>query len=253
LTADNKQLQRESKQTGEASEKKAAELTTTNKQLKQEVARLTADNRQLQRKSKQAGQRSKKKAVKPIKREVVKSTAKNKQLQNEVAEQAEASSNGMEGKDEKRPSRVKGAVHKMPWRMRIRGQSRLLKGLANARNRLMHAGDRAKPSQTEIVLDEIPKNIEAKTPLQLLDELAEEIIDFNTKKGICDDPDAKLEAIQRALDEFDANDNTATINALRAFIDAVQVSQGQNDESLPEYSEDLIDAAQEISKLIAIK
>ncbi|MBL7184857.1 MAG: hypothetical protein ISS70_00910 [Phycisphaerae bacterium] len=256
LTADNKQLQRESRQAEESSEKKAAKLTTVNEQLKQKVAKLTADNKQLQRESKQAGGGSKKKAAeliaanKQLKREVAKLTAENKQLQNEVAEQAEASSNGMEGRDEKRPSRVKDVVRKVPWRMRVKGRGRLLKGLSNAGNRLMHAGDRARVSQTEDILC-TPKSVKAKSPMRLLDELAEEIVDLNTQMGISDGLDAKLEAIQQARDEFDANNNTATVNALRVFINAVQTDQGQDDESLQEHAEDLIDAAQEIAELIA--
>ena len=256
LTADNKQLQRENKQAEGSSEKKAAKLTAVNEQLKQEVAKLTADNKQLQRGSKQAGGGSKKKAAeliaanKQLKREVAKLTAENKQLQSEVAEQVEARSNGMEGRDEKRPSRVKDVVRKVPWRMRVKGRGRLLKGLSNAGNRLMAAGDRARVSQTEDMLC-TPKSVKAKSPMRLLDELAEEIVDLNTQIGISADLDAKLEAIQQARDEFDANNNTATVNALRVFINAVQADQGQDDESLQEHAEDLVDAAEEIVELIA--
>ncbi len=252
----NEQLKRESDQAGQPSEKKAAELTNSNKQLKQNVVQLTADNKQLQRESKQAGGGSKKKAAEPItankqlKREVAKLTAENKQLQNEVTEQAEASSNGMEGRDEKSPSRVKDVVRKVPWRMRVKGRGRLLKGLSNAGKRLVHAGDRARVSQTEDMLC-TPTSVKAKSPMRLLDELVEKIVYLNTQVGISDGLDAKLEAIQQARDEFDANNNTATVNALRVFVNAVQTDQGQDDESLQEHAEDLIDAAQEIVELIA--
>ena len=256
LTADNKQLQRESKQAGEASEKRAAELIATNKQLTQNVAQLTADIKQLQCESKQAGEASESKAAKlttvneQLKQKVAKLAAENKQLQNEVAEQAEASSNGMEGRDEKRPCRVKDVVRKVPWRMRVKGRGRLLKGLSNAGNRLMATGDRARVSQTEDMLC-TPTSVKAKSPMRLLDELAEQIVDLNTQIGISDGLDAKLEAIQQARDEFDANNNTATVNALRGFVNAVQTDQGQDGESLQEHAEDLVDAAQEIVELIA--
>ena len=74
---------------------------------------------------------------------------------------------------------------------------------------------------------------------------------MNTQIGISADLDAKLEAVQQARDEFDANNNTATVNALRVFINAVQADQGQDDESLQEHAEDLVDAAEEIVELIA--
>ena len=233
-------------------ERDISDLTAANKQLQ---AELIVVNEQLQHERKQAGGSSKKKAAeliaanKQLKREVAKLTAENKQLQGEVAEQVEASSNGMEGRDEKRPSRVEDVVRKVPWRMRVKGRGRLLKGLSNAGNRLMAAGDRTRVSQTEDMLC-TPKSVKAKSPMRLLDELAEEIVDLNAQIGISADLDAKLEAVQQARDEFDANNNTETVNALRVFINAVQTDQGQDDESLQERAEDLIDAAQEIVELI---
>ena len=254
LATDNKQLQSESKQAEEAAEKKAAELTKANEQLRQNATKLAADYKQLQSKSEQVEEASDQKvadqtnANEQLTRDVAQLTADHKQIQNGMAERAEASSNGMEGRDEKKPSRVKDVVRKGPWR--LKGRGRLLKSLANAGNRLMHARDRERVIPLEDLIWPA-KNAKAQSPMQLLNELVEKIVGLNTQNGISDGPDARLETIRQAREEFDANNNTATVNALRVFINAIQTDQGQDDGSLQEYAQDLIDAAQEIINLIA--
>ena len=134
--------------------------------------------------------------------------------------------------------------------MRVKGRGRLLQGLANAGNRLMHDRDRDRVIQIEDLIWPA-KDAKAQSPMQLLNELVEKIVGLNTQNGISDGPDARLETIRQARDECDANNNTATVNALRVFINVIQTDQGQDDGSLQEYAQDLIDAAQETINLIA--
>ena len=157
-TADNEQVQNQSKKLEDLFENKAAEPTNVNEPLTRNVAQLTDDDEWLQGESEQLGESIENKAAEPTNaneqliQNVAPLEAGNEQFQNEAADHAEAGSNGMEGSDEKGPYRVKDVAHEVPWIVRVKGRGRLLKGLANVGNRLMRARGREEVTQVEDII-----------------------------------------------------------------------------------------------------
>lgn len=82
----------------------------------------------------------------------------------------------------------------------------------------------------------------------LLHNLAQKVIALNLQKGISNSLDAKLYAALQALDDLKENNDVAAINALQAFINAVEAQRGKKISQ--EDADDLIAAAQEIIDLL---
>ena len=109
-----------------------------------------------------------------------------------------------------------------------------------------------KISRVKKQVPKISKSIIIKGPTQLLRELAEDISDLNAQKGISDRRDSKLQAVLKACDDLDANDDVAVVESLKRFINSVKAKQAENDEYLQEDAQDLTDAAHEIIDLLVL-
>ncbi len=64
------------------------------------------------------------------------------------------------------------------------------------------------------------------TPAQATENLIELVETFNLQQGITNSLDAKLEAAVGALGDLNQNNNVAAVNALSAFINAVEAQRG---------------------------
>jgi ELWxxDGT repeat protein len=83
----------------------------------------------------------------------------------------------------------------------------------------------------------------------LLEDLIDAVSVLNLHQGIENSLDAKLDAVKRALDSLNENDDAAAIAALEAFINEVQAQRGNK---IPEADADvLIAAAQEIIQVLS--
>ncbi len=88
-------------------------------------------------------------------------------------------------------------------------------------------------------------------PVELLVELAQDVIALNLQQGISNSLDAKLEAAMQALDDINENNDVAAINTLQAFINAVEAQRGNK---ISEADADtLIASAQEIIDVLSIE
>ena len=86
-------------------------------------------------------------------------------------------------------------------------------------------------------------------PLLLLEQLIQDVMDLNLQQGINNSLDGKLDAVIHALEDVNQNNDVAAINALQAFINAVQ-AQGGN--QIPEgEAAALIASAQAIIDLLS--
>ncbi len=87
------------------------------------------------------------------------------------------------------------------------------------------------------------------TALTLLEQLIQAMVDLNLQQGINNSLDAKLDAVIQALQDVNENNDVAAINALQAFINAVQAQSGVH---LPVAdADDLIAKAQEVIDLLS--
>ena len=85
-------------------------------------------------------------------------------------------------------------------------------------------------------------------PVELLENLAQDVVDLNLHSGIENSLDAKLDAALKALDDLNENNDVAAFNSLEAFINAVEAQRGNK---IPEAdADDLIAAAQQIIDLL---
>lgn len=85
-------------------------------------------------------------------------------------------------------------------------------------------------------------------PVQLLESVAEKVIELDLPKGISNSLGAKLDAALKAIDDLNANNDVAAINSLGAFINAVEAQRGKK---IPEVDAVyLIEAAEEIIDLL---
>jgi hypothetical protein len=66
------------------------------------------------------------------------------------------------------------------------------------------------------------------TPAEAIEELVAEVLALNIQNGISNSLDAKLDAVLRALDDANENNDVAAINALEAFINAVEAQSGNH-------------------------
>jgi len=86
-------------------------------------------------------------------------------------------------------------------------------------------------------------------PVELLVDLAQDVIALNLQQGISNSLDAKLDAAMQALDDINESNDVAAINTLQAFINAVEAQRGNK---IPEADADaLIAVAQEIINLLS--
>jgi uncharacterized delta-60 repeat protein len=81
------------------------------------------------------------------------------------------------------------------------------------------------------------------TPVEGIEQLVAEVLALNLQNGISNSLDAKLDAVLRALDDANENNDIAAINALEAFINAVEGQRG--DKISTEDADALIATAQE--------
>jgi hypothetical protein len=69
-------------------------------------------------------------------------------------------------------------------------------------------------------------------------------VDLNLQQGIENSLDSKLDAAYKALDDLNENNDVAAINAIQAFINAVDAQRGNKISN--EQADELITAAQAI-------
>jgi uncharacterized delta-60 repeat protein len=86
-------------------------------------------------------------------------------------------------------------------------------------------------------------------PVDLLLELAQDVIELNLKNGIENSLDAKLGAALQALDDINTNNDDAAINTLEAFVYAVEAQRGK--EISEADADELIAVALEIIALLS--
>ncbi len=79
--------------------------------------------------------------------------------------------------------------------------------------------------------------LEPADPVELLMQLAQDVIDLNLQQGISNSLDAKLGAAMQALDDINENNDVAAINTLEAFINAVEAQRGNK---IPEADADAL-------------
>jgi len=65
------------------------------------------------------------------------------------------------------------------------------------------------------------------TPQEAIQNLIDQVADLNLQQGIDNSLDAKLDAAFKALDDVNENNDVAAINALQAFINAVEAQRGK--------------------------
>ena len=82
------------------------------------------------------------------------------------------------------------------------------------------------------------------TAEQAVQDMVDTVEEFNLQSGIDSSLDAKLEAAVRALDDLNENNDVAAINALEAFVRAVEAQRGRA--LTDEQAERLIEMAQTI-------
>jgi hypothetical protein len=89
--------------------------------------------------------------------------------------------------------------------------------------------------------------VQSLDPVQLLKDLAQQVIDLNLHSGISNSLDAKLNAVMNTIDDVNDNNNVAAFNTLVAFIRAVEAQSGKQ---ISEANADSLIAAAEV--IIAI-
>ena len=257
LASANEQLQHEGGQTQESSEQKAGELMVVNEQLRQEVA-------------------LRKEACERSEQEVAEVTAANKQLQGKIAELASANEQLQhEGGQAQESSDHKVAelkvINEQLWQEVTAGKKaseyskKEMPRLTAAEGQFENDGAEQKRAVGKKTDDRHRKtaqrdeklvfvsgiSLKAKSPAQQLRELADEIVDSNSRKSVSDSPDARREAIQEACDYLNADNSAMAVEALKKFINAVEANRGSNGNILhKEEAEDWIGAAREVIYLL---
>ncbi|UCG56935.1 MAG: right-handed parallel beta-helix repeat-containing protein [Phycisphaerales bacterium] len=89
----------------------------------------------------------------------------------------------------------------------------------------------------------------ALTPQEAIEQLIDQVAALNLQKGIDNSLDAKLDAAFKALDDVNANNDVAAINALQAFINAVEAQRG--DKISDADADALIAAVQDIIAMLS--
>jgi probable HAF family extracellular repeat protein len=85
-------------------------------------------------------------------------------------------------------------------------------------------------------------------PVDLLNELIQDVIDLNLQQGISNSLDSKLDAVKQALDDVNENNDGAAVNALGAFINAINAQRGSKISE--EDADALIEKTQQIIDLL---
>jgi len=100
----------------------------------------------------------------------------------------------------------------------------------------------------EFTLSGFPSQNSAETwsygAVGLLHELQQTVVRFNLQQGIENSLDAKLDAVSNVLDDINENNDIAGVNALYAFISAVEAQRGNK--ITDEQADQLIGAAEAI-------
>lgn len=167
------------------------------------------------------------------------------QMEDEVAEQGPVRGEETESRHQTRDVVGMGTNSK-----EVGGLPPLLKKIIK-----IQAGESEGRNQTRFslggeVVCTTPMGIKAKSPEQMLDELAEDVVDLIAQKGKSDYPDARLLAIRKACGEIDAGRKETTVEALTEFIDAVRANCDTNEDKPGGDTAELTDAAKEIIDLL---
>jgi hypothetical protein len=84
-------------------------------------------------------------------------------------------------------------------------------------------------------------------PIELLDMLADDVIDLNLRRGIENSLLAKIDAAIAKLEDDNPKNDRAAVRLLRAFINAVKAQKGKK---ISANADDLIAAAQQIIDML---
>ncbi len=103
--------------------------------------------------------------------------------------------------------------------------------------------------QYATVIDDMTTCRSVTSAADLLTELIDNVIALDLRNGISTSLDAKLDAVVKALDDVNANNDVAAVNALNAFINAVNAQAGK-EISLAD-ADSLIAAAQAIIDILS--
>ncbi len=87
------------------------------------------------------------------------------------------------------------------------------------------------------------------TPEQAIQQLIVKVTTLNIQQGIANSLDAKLDAVSKALDDVNENNDVAAINALGAFINAIEAQRGNKISDAD--ADALIAAANEIIAMLS--
>ena len=130
--------------------------------------------------------------------------------------------------------KLAGANGAALWRREITGTENGLElvssvavdgdGNAIAGGRLINAGTQA--DFTVVKLDGVDGSDFFGDPLSLATALVDSVVALNLQMGIANSLVSKLDAVVNALDDVNANNDVAAINALQAFINAVAAQSG---------------------------
>jgi hypothetical protein len=85
-------------------------------------------------------------------------------------------------------------------------------------------------------------------PFAVTQELIADVVSLNLQQGIENSLDAKLETVAKVLDDINENNDVAAVNALQAFINAVEAQRGNK--ITEEQADLLVAAAQAIITLL---
>lgn len=88
-------------------------------------------------------------------------------------------------------------------------------------------------------------------PIELIANLIAFVVDLNLSKGITNSLDAKLDAVEKALADANASNDVAAINALGAFIAAVEAQRAKKEITDAE-ADALVAAAEQIIDLLSV-
>lgn len=102
-----------------------------------------------------------------------------------------------------------------------------------------------------VEIEDLYATCEPADPVELLVDLAQDVIALNLQQGISNSLDSKLQAAMQALDDINENNDVAAINTLQAFINAVEAQRGNK---VSEADADaIIASAQEIIELLSME
>jgi hypothetical protein len=89
------------------------------------------------------------------------------------------------------------------------------------------------------------------SPQARIEKLIREVLSLNLQHGITNSLDAKLDAVLQALDDVNENNDVAAINALGAFINAIEAQRQRGKEISDADADALVGIAQEIIAMLS--